>query len=547
MPASTPATPNLVFIFVDDLGQGDVSCFNESAAWHTENIDRLAAQGMRFVDNHATSALCTPSRYGLLTGRYNWRSRLKKSVLPGDASALIEKDRLTLPAMLKQCGYRTAAVGKWHLGMDWQLLPGGSDYVRYGTTAEELPAAAERFGRSGNFDPDFQQPGEGLDIDFGKPVTWGPNDLGFDYFFGTAASLDQPPYVYIENRLAQGAPDHVGGDQAVLDRATAAQQQGIQKGVMVSGYDVHQVAGDMQARVLDLLDDFAESDEPFFLYYPTHLVHGPIIPDEPWQGSSGAGPYGDFVLQLDAYVGQIMDKLDALGSAEDTIVIFTSDNGCSGVADVPHLRSLGHDPSNGFRGLKTDIWEGGHREPLVVRWAGQVEAGSVSTQTVCHSDIFRTMAEIVGYELPGDAGEDSVSNLPLWQGGEVAVRTDLVNHSGGGGFAIRRGDWKLEMVTTGDGFATMMGQEQTSYVPAQLYNLAADPAEETNLIDEQPELVAELSEALANTSGPDGALRAPRRRTSATCRPDDGHRSAGCLTPRTSWRTPSDRLPLTGT
>lgn len=494
MPAKTP---NLVFIFADDLGLGDVSCFNESAAWSTEHIDRLAAQGMRFVDSHATSALCTPSRYGLLTGRYNWRSRLKKSVLTGDAFALVEKNRMTLPALLKQHGYRTAAVGKWHLGMDWQLLPQGSDYARYDTTADEFPATPDRFGRSGNFDPDFQELGEGFDIDFSQPVTFGPNDLGFDYFFGTSASLDQPPYVYIENRLAQGIPDHIGGDQEVLDRYTAEHQQGIQKGVMVPGFDVQNVVSDMQAKVLETLDELATSGAPFFLYYPTHLVHGPIIPDEPWQGASGAGPYGDFVLQLDAYVGQIMDKLDALGLTDDTIVILTSDNGCSGVADVPHLRSLGHDPSNGFRGLKTDIWEGGHREPFVIRWPGHVEAGSVSSHTVCHADIFATMADIVGANLPDDAGEDSVSNLSLWRGGAAPVRTDLVSHSGGGGFAIRRGDWKLEMVTTGDGFPTMMGLEHAEYVPAQLYHLADDPAEENNLINEHPDVVATLSATLA--------------------------------------------------
>lgn len=492
-----PSTPNLVLIFVDDLGQGDVSCFNDSAAWRTPQIDRLAAQGMRFADSHATSALCTPSRYGLLTGRYNWRSRLKKSVLPGDAGALLEKDRLTLPAMLKQCGYRTAAVGKWHLGMDWELLDQGSDYERFDVTAEQLPSGPTRFGRAGNFDPDYWEPGEGMDIDYRKPVRWGPNDVGFDYFYGTAASLDQPPYVYLENWMALGVPDRIGGDRTRLDRASAAHQQQIQRGPMVAGYDVHRVAGDMQAKVLELVDAFAADDEPFFLYYPTHLVHGPIIPDEPWRGASGAGPYGDFVLQLDAYVGQILDRLEQHGLSEDTIVIFTSDNGCSPVADVAHLTSLGHDPSNGFRGLKGDIWEGGHREPLIIRWPGHVPAGSVSTQLVSHSDIFRTMAEIIGFDVPEDAGEDSVSGLPLWRGDDAPVRGDLISHSGGGGLAIRRGDWKLEMVTTGDGFAAMRGRQRTAYRPGQLYDLARDPEEQVNLIEDHPGLVAELSAVLA--------------------------------------------------
>lgn len=497
----TQHRPNILFVLADDLGQGDVSCFNPEAQWETPYVDRVAAEGMRFTDSHATSALCTPSRYGALTGRYNWRSRLKSMVLTGDSETLIEHDRSTLPTMLQDQGYRTAVVGKWHLGLDWQLREGGDSYESFGVNPEEHPMPENRIGRDGNFDANRWHDVEGTDIDYSKPVQRGPNQMGFDYSFITAASLDQPPYVYIENGQPQGIPTVFGGDQYTLDRRTDAHQQQIQKGPMVEGYDVNQVAQDFQDKTLDVLDDFLAGDEPWFLYAPSHLVHGPIIPNKPWQGRSGISAYGDFVLQLDEYFGQMVAKIDDAGAAEDTIVIFTSDNGASGVAGLPSLRAEGHDPSNGWRGHKTDIWEGGHREPFVVRWPGRIEAGSTSHQMVTHADLYATVAELLDVEIPGNVAEDSVSGLSLWLGDEQPVRDHLVSHSGGGGFAIRRGDWKLEFTTTGDGMDAMYevatGGEQTKYEAAQLYDLASDPAENNNVIDQHPQLVAELTELLA--------------------------------------------------
>lgn len=515
--------PNIVLILADDLGQGDVSCFNPQAGWRTESIDRLAAGGMRFTDSHATSALCTPSRYSLMTGRYNWRSPLKSSVLPGDSQALVEKERLTLPRFLQQLGYRTSVVGKWHLGLDWQLSD-GDHQEEFGIDPDSHPVPEGRMGRDGSFDPAFQYEIEGTDIDFSKPIEFGPREMGFDYSFITAASLDQPPYVYIENGLAQGVPSVWMGDDLVLDRRTDSQQQLIQAGPAVEGYDVQNVAGDFQAKVLEQIDELAKDpDTPFFLYVPSHLVHGPIIPDAQWQGRSGLGPYGDWVLQFDSYVGQILDALDEKGIAEDTLVLLTSDNGASGVAGLPHLRELGHDPSNGWRGHKTDIWEGGHREPTIVRWPGHVQAGAVSERTVSHSDIFRTVADLLGHEVPEEAAEDSVSNLPLWMGRDQDVRSDLVSHSGGGGFAIRQGVWKLELVTDGDGmdaaYEAQHGGVPTEYRPAQLYDLSRDPAEADNVISQHPQKVQELMALLAehirrgrSTPGPDRS-NAPNRPT----------------------------------
>ncbi|HEY4558916.1 MAG TPA: arylsulfatase [Enteractinococcus sp.] len=493
--------PNVLLILADDLGQGDVSCFNSDAGWKTPHMDRLAEQGMRFFDSHATCALCTPSRYGLLTGRYNWRSRLKRLVLPGDSESLIEKDRLTLAQFLSDRGYTTAVVGKWHLGLDWQLLEQGDDLERYGLSAQDHPIPESRFGRAGNFAADQQWEVEGADIDYTKPIKFGPNQLGFDYSFITAASHDQPPFVYIENGQAQGIPTKFGGDQWVLDRASSAQWDQIQKGPMTDDFDVTQLPQDFQDKALEVLEGMLAGEDPWFLYIPSHLVHGPIVPGASWQGRSGLGPYGDFVLQFDEYVGQLIDAVDRAGQADNTVVIVTSDNGVSPVAGLEDLAAKGHDPSNGWRGAKADIWEGGHREPLIVRWPEVVEANTTLDHLISHSDVFATLAEVLGEEVPETAAEDSVSQLPVLQGSSEPAREDVVASSGGGGLAIRKGDWKLECVIDGDGFSSLMaqpaGEEPTRYRPAQLYNLADDPGEQDNLFEEHPAKVTELTQLLS--------------------------------------------------
>lgn len=497
----SPQRPNVLFVLADDLGMGDVSCFNPQAGWKTKRMDELADQGMRFTDSHATSALCTPSRYSVLTGRYNWRSRLKRSVLPGDSLALIEKDRMTIPKLFQEQGYRTAVVGKWHLGLDWQLTQkSGSEPLDDEDSGLGQESAAPRMGRDGIFDANFATGSGGVDIDYTARISFGPNELGFDYSYITAASLDQPPYVYIENGYAQGVPDRIGGDHIRLDRRTIAHYQQIQSGPMIEGYDIDRVVPDFQHKALDILDGLLSQEEPWFFYVPSHLVHGPIVPNEPWKGSSGMGDYGDFVLQFDDYVGQLVDRIDAAGARENTIIIITSDNGVSGVAGLDELRSKGHDSSNGWRGRKSDIWEGGHREPFIVRWPARIPAGAVNPHLISHSDLFATFAEILGVPLSDSAAEDSISSLPLWCGHDQAVREELVSHSGGGGFAVRRGQWKLNFVTNGDGmddhFAANHGGVATEYVPFGLYNLAEDPKEQHNVFSQHPEIVNELGTLL---------------------------------------------------
>jgi arylsulfatase A-like enzyme len=488
--------PNVIIFFADDLGYGDVSSFNPSSKIETKHMDALAEEGMRFTDTHATSALCTPSRYGLLTGRYNWRSRLKSFVLPGDSTSLIEEDRKTIAHFLKDAGYQTAAIGKWHLGLEWQLND-FYDFEKYGLDPAEFEELNERMGRNQNFDVSHgvMQP-LGLDIDFSKPITFGPNQLGFDYFYGTPASLDQPPFVYIENDRVVEEPTEVSGVPN-LNRTGADHQQVWQRGIIAPNFVHKEVPDKMQEKALEVLDDFIEKDDPFFLYYPNHLVHGPIIPTEEFEGKSGIGPYGDFVLQLDHYVGEITDKLKEKGVFENTIFIVTSDNGASAVADFDTLKNYGHHPSYIFRGHKGDIWEGGHREPTIISYTDVIEGGTVSNHMISLSDIYRTIADIIGTKIPDEAAEDSISNYPLWQGKDKPVRKDIVHSSANGGLSIRRGDWKLELVYNGGGMEDAANEAREMFEPTELYDLKTDVKETNNLIDDHPELVADLKRSLA--------------------------------------------------
>ncbi len=491
--------PNVVLIFADDLGYGDVSCFNENSKIKTQHIDKLARGGMTFTNTHATSALCTPSRYGLLTGRYNWRSRLKSFVLPGDSEALIESERKTIAHMLKENGYQTAAIGKWHLGLEWHLLD-EPQFEKFGLDPADFPEMEVRQGRDGVFDlragkADF----EGLDIDYSKPIKFGPNQLGFDYFFGTPASLDQPPFVYIENDRVTAEPEGTTGVPD-LDRLGPGDQTKWQNGVIAPDFVHEEVPDVMQRKALETIDRFADNDEPFFLYYPNHLVHGPLLPNADFKGKSGIGLYGDFVMQLDHYVGEIADKLKEKGIFEETIFIFTSDNGASGVAGFEALQAQGHYPSYKFRGKKGDIWEGGHREPTVISYPGRIEAGRTSNHLISLSDMYRTVAELIGAEIPEDSAEDSISTLPILQGRNKAVRQDIIHSSANGGLSIRRGKWKLDFVEDGGGMAVTKENiakgVKPTFAPTELFNLEEDIGETENLIDDHPLLVDSLVNSL---------------------------------------------------
>ena len=474
--------PNIILFLLDDFGYGDASCLNENSQVETQNIDTLARDGISFTDAHACSAVCSPSRYGILTGRYAWRSSLKAGVLPGPAPALIEEGRETLGTMLQSVGYRTAAVGKWHLGMDWATQ---GDWKAPRTYAE--------------LDPD--DPMEGIDYD--RPIQNGPNTRGFDYFFGMPGSLDQPPLVYIENDRVLSKPDCVAGIKGWQPQTPGeCGAEFICYGPVGAGYDVQQAVPDMHNKVLALVDEYANGDKPFFLYSPTPAVHGPLVPTEEFAGKSKIGPYGDMILMVDDFIGKLEAKLKDLGIADNTMIIFTSDNGCAPIVDIPMLvREYGHNSSYVFRGCKFDIWEGGHRVPLIVKWPEAIRAGMQNDQCVCLIDLFATIAEIVGYDYGDSAGEDSFSMLPLWKGEAFAeIREATVHHSGKGMYSIRKGNWKLELCAGSGGvsYPSEGKDDLNGLAPIQLYDLGSDIGEQNNVYDKHPEIVKELKDLLAS-------------------------------------------------
>lgn len=471
--ASLP--PNIVYILANDMGMGDVSAYNPHAAWRTPHIDRLARDGAKFTDAHSGSAVCTPSRYSLLTGRYAWRTRLKWHVLFGYSPPLVEPGRLTVPALLRRHGYRTAMVGKWHLGIDWARLPADTPPADYETPAGELgPRVPEN-------DPRFAR-----GVAFDKPFRNGPTSIGFDSFFGISASLDMEPYVWLRDNRVESPP---------VRRIEASKRPARWRAGPIAENFAH---ADVQARLTREAVSFLREQDgatPFFLYLAYASPHVPIVPSPEFAGRTGS-VYGDFCLQLDNDVGAILRAIEERGLTENTLVIFTADNGCTPLADFAALQELGHDPQPGLRGAKADIYEGGHRVPFIARLPRQIPAGVTSDALIAQQDLLATCAELLGVDLPADAGEDSVSQLAVLRNpanGRPA-RSTLVNHSIAGSFAIRRGSWKLCLTPDSGGWsAPKPGEAPADAPPFQLFNLREDLAETTNLYSTEPRRVTELA------------------------------------------------------
>jgi arylsulfatase A-like enzyme len=466
---------NIVYILCDDLGYGDVQCLNPAGKIATPNLDRLAAAGMIFTDAHSGSSVCSPTRYGIMTGRYAWRSRLKQGVLGGLSPRLIEPGRMTVASLLKQSGYRTACIGKWHLGMDWIKLPGKS--------VTELG---------------IESPDQVDNVDYSQPTTNGPNSVGFDEYFGISGSLDMVPYAFIENDHVTQLPSERRRFPMMLGRDRAFTREG----PAAPGFEAAGVLPALMQKSVEFINrqaDAAKRGEPFFLYLPLASPHTPIVPTPEWQGKSGLNPYADFVMQTDWSIGQVLQSLDKHALAENTLVVVTSDNGCSPMADFDWLVEHGHNPSYKFRGYKADIYDGGHHLPFIVRWPGKVAAGTRSDQLICHTDLLATCAEILGAKLPDNAGEDSVSLLPALLGkADKPLHEAVVHHSAPGAFAIRQGKWKLELCPGSGGWSyPKPGKDDTSKLPlVQLYDLAADVGETTNLQESQPQVVEQLTRLL---------------------------------------------------
>jgi len=460
--------PNIVLIFGDDMGIDSVNAFNDKLGLKTPNIDRLAAEGKSFMDAHTTSAVCSPSRYGLLTGRYNWRSRLKRGIVGQWERPLIEEHRLTLPAMLRQHGYATTMIGKWHLGFNWPSKRAGEDgKAKYTEKLNE--------------------------IDFTGSIENGPNGRGFDYWFGDDVP-NWPPYAWRENNRL------IGEITTTSQELGLTSYTGVSQGPAVAGWKLEAVLPEYARRCSQFIRQQATSDKPFFLYFPMPSPHTPIAPDVNWKGKSGISDYADFLLETDWAVGEILRALDESKQAENTIVIFTTDNGTSPKANFEELSAKGVNLTEHWRGYKADAYEGGHRVPLIVRWPGIVAGGARSNEVVSLVDIMATIADVVNHPLPPNAAEDSVSLLPILRGKtlEAPLHEAIICHSASGHFAVRKGQWKALFCRGSGGWSAPRENEaaKQGLPPIQLYNLESDPKETANLQERHPEIVAELTSIL---------------------------------------------------
>lgn len=474
---ASPNNPNIVFILADDMGYGDPEVYNDSSKVPTPNINQLAAAGMRFTDAHTPSSVCTPTRYGLLTGRYAWRSALKSSVLWAWDKPLIEPDRVTMPKMLKQKGYTTACIGKWHLGWRWPAKTTGyaNDSIVIGDLRLE--------GRQ-----DWWQK-----IDFSKPLGGGPLEAGFDYYFGDDVP-NFPPYAFIENNQLQQIPTQQKPDSMFG-----------YPGPMVEGWALQNVMPTITQKAVSYIEEQAKNTQPFFLYFALTAPHTPIAPTDDFKGKSKAGLYGDYVHEVDWTVGQIVNALKQAGVYENTFIVFTSDNGSpqrDGTnmnGEVGSVKKYGHNPSKPWRGMKADIWEGGHRVPFIVSWPGMIPADMVNDQVICLTDLMATTAAMLDISTNKSMAEDSYDFSDFLLDKEVnsPVREAIVHHAIDGTFAIRKGNWKLILGKDSGGFSRNISSENKPVETAgQLYQLNEDPAEQNNLYAQHPEIVEELTALL---------------------------------------------------
>jgi arylsulfatase A-like enzyme len=424
------AKPNIVIVLADDFGFGDAACYDpQFSKIPTPNIDQLANEGMRFTAAHSSSSVCTPTRYGLLTGRYNWRSTLQSGVLQALGAPLIASNRLTIAGMLKQQNYHTACIGKWHLGWNW--------------------------------------PRNGSTVVYTQPIADGPVTRGFDYYFGTDVPNEQP-YTFIENDNVTVLPTEIVPRDVAIASGVAV------NGVMAPGWKFENILPTLAEKAVAYIDQRAQTGQPFFLYFPLTTPHQPFTPSERFKGKSGISAVGDLIMETDWALGEVMTALERNGLTENTLVIFCSDNGHNGSTIAP-FTNAGHRVSGPFFGYKADIWEGGHRLPFVARWPGVVSPGSQCGQLISLVDVMATCAEVSGTQLPVNAAEDSISLVPLLRGEDRPIHEAVITHSNVGVFAIQHDNWKLIAAN-----------------PARLYNVATDPAERTNVYAQQPAIVAEL-------------------------------------------------------
>ncbi|MEM9160298.1 MAG: arylsulfatase [Verrucomicrobiota bacterium] len=481
--------PNIIILYGDDLGYGDLGCYNEDSKIPTPHLDQLAAEGMRFTDGHSSSGICTPSRYALLTGRYHWRKM--HGIVNAFGGSVFDPEILTLPEMLKEKGYYAALIGKWHLGWDWDAIK---------KSAAEPHEIMRNNRKTKVWGPE--------DFDWSKRIPDGPLEHGFDYCF-TDTVINFPPYCWIENDRVTAEPT-VLMDTGKFKPIKEGNWE-FRPGPMVEGWDPYENIPTTTAKGVELIKERAAREEPFFLFFAFPSPHAPIIPNDEFDGASEAGPYGDFVVETDAAIGKLLKALEDSGEADNTLVIFTADNGPEQYA-YPRLEKFQHWSSYPLRGLKRDIYEGGHRVPYIVKWPGKIAPGEKSDALVSQIDVMASIATVVDYELPSEAAEDSYDLSGLWTGKTaVSARQEHVHNTRAGGYAIRRGDWVL--VDAKSGYVSRKNEEWEStmgYTAAaqgaegQLYDLSEDLEQRRNLIDKKPEKAAALRKLLARVRAGDG-------------------------------------------
>ena len=474
-PAPSRELPNIVVVLADDLGYGDVSALNSESKIPTPNIDSLVSQGMVFLDAHSNSSVCTPTRYGLLTGEYAWRSRLKRGVLLGYSPSLIPNSKPTLASMLSDNGYYTACIGKWHLGLDWKLKD--STYLQF---PPQLEVSRELVAYH-----DLEN------IDFTATTAGGPVSAGFDYSYIIPASLDFEPYCYLENNHLVAPLD---GETEGSDLNTGYTEAFWRPGKMSSSFDHEQVLPTFVQRSKEYIKSRENKEGPFFLYLPLNAPHTPWLPTSQFDGSTDVGTYGDFVKMVDDGIGQILQQIKSSKFDKNTLVIFTSDNGAYWKTEF--IDQYGHQSNHHFRGMKADIHDGGHRVPFIVSWPGMVPESSSNSQVICLTDVFATIQELVGDETPKP--RDSYSFLELITADVNSNnRPPVIHHSSRGMFAIRSGEWKLIEGLGSGGFTEPTNiPHEAGMAEGQLYNLGQDIAETENLYLERKHLVDSLRIAL---------------------------------------------------
>ncbi len=481
------AKPNVVIIYADDMGYGDVSYGNKDCKIQTPNLDALANSGMRFTDGHSSSGVCTPSRFALLTGQHHWRRF--HSIAKAFGESKFKPDDFTIARMFKSMGYKTAMVGKWHLGWNWEAME---------TDAYKAKKAknAKKSGKKSNKEDTASYTFN--DLDWSMKIPMGPTSLGFDYYYGDG-TINFPPFCWIENDKVITVPTRMVNNKSdVADRKEGGGS--LRGGPASEDWKIIDVLPRLTEKAVEYISQ-QSADEAFFLYFALNSPHAPIAPAKEFYGKSQAGYFGDFVIQSDDSVGRIVAELERKGLRDNTIIIFTADNGAETYL-YERQAKFGHWSSGPFRGAKRDLYEGGHHVPFIVSWKGEIEAGVVSDSMLSQVDLAATFAEIIGYTLDKEEAQDSFNALPIWKS-QNGTRDVIVHNTNPNAYALRQGDWVYIDDEIGgysknnsSSFIPNNKKPQGEGTPALLYNLKEDIEQVNNLYTQHPEKVKEMKALL---------------------------------------------------